>query len=135
VKLIFTNLEISFASLCKSEIIYPLGVNLMQVTVSGRIGRVVQTNDVPRHDGSGSFQVAETSLAVNVTKDATDWHKLKFVGDSLVNAAGYIAKGVILSVTGTLTFEHWNDEDGVLRSKPVVTVFEVQLPAKAAVAA
>ena len=66
---------------------------------------------------------------------ATDWHKLKFVGDSLVNAAGYIAKGVIVSVTGTLTFEHWNDEDGVLRSKPVVTVFEVQLPAKAAVAA
>jgi single-stranded DNA-binding protein len=135
VKLIFTNLEISFASLCKSEIIYPLGVNLMQVTVSGHTGCVVQTNDVPRHDGSGSFQIAETSLAVKVTKDATDWHKLKFVGDSLVNAASYIAKGVILSVTGTLTFEHWTDEDGVLRSKSVVTVSEVQLPAKVAVAA
>ncbi len=107
----------------------------MQVTVSGHTGCVVQTNDVPRNDGSGSFQIAETSLAVKVTKDATDWHKLKFVGDSLVNAAGYIAKGALVSVTGTLTFEHWNDEDGELRSKPVVTVFEVQLPAKAAVAA
>ena len=106
----------------------------MLVTLSGRTGRAVQTNDVPRHDGSGSFQVADTSLAVNVTKDATDWHKLKFVGDSLVNAAGYIAKGVIVSVTGTLTFEHWDDGDGELRSKPVVTVSEVQLPAKPAVA-
>jgi single-stranded DNA-binding protein len=107
----------------------------MQVTLSGRTGRVVQTNDVPRHDGSGSFQVAETSLAVNVTKDTSDWHKLKFVGDSLVTAASYIPKGAPVSVVGTLTFEHWTDEDGVLQSRPVVAVSEVQLPAKAAVAA
>jgi single-stranded DNA-binding protein len=106
----------------------------MQVTLSGRTGRVVQTNDVPRHDGSGSFQVAETSLAVNVTKDTADWHKLKFVGDSLVTAASYIPKGAPVSVTGTLTFEHWTDEDGELQSRPVVAVSEVQLPAKVAVA-
>jgi single-stranded DNA-binding protein len=135
VKLISTNLEISFASPCKNEIIYPLGVNSMLVTLSGRTGRVVETNDVPRHDGSGSFQVAETSLAVNVAKDTADWFKLKFVGDALVKAASFIAKGAPVSVVGTLSFEHWNDEDGELRSKPVITVSEVQLPARATVAA
>jgi single-stranded DNA-binding protein len=131
-KLISINLEVSFAALCIIEIIYPLGVNLMLVTVSGRTGRVVETNDVERHDGSGSFQIAETSLAVNVAKDTADWYKLKFVGDSLVKAAGFIAKGAPTSVVGTMTFEHWTDEDGELRSKPVVAVSEIQLPAKAA---
>jgi single-stranded DNA-binding protein len=104
----------------------------MLVTVSGRTGRIVETNDVERHDGSGSFQIAETSLAVNVTKDTADWYKLKFVGDSLVKAASFIAKGALVSVVGTMTFEHWTDEDGELRSKPVVAVSEIQLPAKAA---
>lgn len=102
----------------------------MQVTLSGYTGRAVQNSDVPRHDGSGSFQIAETSLAVNVAKDTADWYKLKFVGDSLANAASYIGKGVLISVVGTLTFEHWTNEDGELRSKPIVTVSEVQLPAK-----
>jgi single-stranded DNA-binding protein len=103
----------------------------MQVTLSGRTGRVVETNNVERHDGSGSFQIAETSLAVNVTQDTSDWYKLKFVGDSLVKAANYIGKGAPVSVTGTLTFEHWTDDNSELQSRAVVAVSEVQLPAKA----
>jgi single-stranded DNA-binding protein len=130
VKLISANLAVSFAALCIIEIIYPLGVNLMLVTLSGRTGRAVETNDVERHDGSGSFQIAETSLAVNVAKDTADWHKLKFVGDSLVKAASFIAKGAPISVVGTMTFEHWTDEEGELRSGAVVAVSEVQLPTK-----
>ena len=105
----------------------------MQVTLSGYTGRATSTSDVPRKDGSGYFQIAESSLAVKVAEDATDWYKLKFVGDSLVKAASYIGKGLLVCATGTLTFEHWTDEDGELRSKPVLTVSEVQLPAKAAV--
>jgi single-stranded DNA-binding protein len=112
------------------KIIHPLGVNSMQVTLSGRTGRIVETNDVERHDGSGSFQIAETSLAVNVAKDTADWYKLKFVGDSLVKAASFIAKGAPVSVVGTMTFEHWTDEEGELRSGAVVAVSEVQLPAR-----
>jgi single-stranded DNA-binding protein len=136
VKLISTILEINFAALYKSEIIYPLGVNLMQVTLSGRTGRNVETNQVDRLDGTGSFPIAETSLAVNVAKDSDpDWHKLKFVGDALTKAATFIPKGAAISVVGTLTFEHWNDDDGILRSRSVVTVSEVQLPARTPVAA
>jgi single-stranded DNA-binding protein len=136
VKLISTNLKISFASLYKSEIIYPLGVNLMQVTLSGRTGCNVETNQVDRLDGTGSFPIAETSLAVNVAKDSDpDWHKLKFVGDALTKAAAFIPKGAAISVVGTLTFEHWNDDNGILRSKSVVTISEVQLPSRTPVAA
>lgn len=108
----------------------------MQVTLSGRTGRNVETNQVDRLDDTGSFPIAETSLAVNVAKESDpDWHKLKFVGDALTKAAAYIPKGAAISVVGTLTFEHWNDDDGILRSKSVVTVSEVQLPARTPVAA
>jgi single-stranded DNA-binding protein len=55
---------------------------------------------------------------------------LKFVGNSLVKAANYIGKGAPVSVTGTLTFEHWTDDNSELQSRAVVAVSEVQLPAK-----
>jgi Single-strand binding protein family len=56
---------------------------------------------------------------------------IKFKGDALVNAAGYIPKGSPISITGDMTFEHWNDDDGNLKARPVVTIAEVQLPPKA----
>ncbi len=62
----------------------------MQVTLSGHTGRSTSTSDVPRKDGSGYFQISDTSLAVKVSEDATDWYQLKFIGDSLVKAASYV---------------------------------------------
>jgi single-stranded DNA-binding protein len=106
----------------------------MQITLSGRTGREVKFTNVERHDGSGSFPVADTALAVKVSQDDTDWYALKFTGTSLQNAASYIHKGALISVTGDLAFEYWNNEDGELRAKPVVTVSEVQLPEKPKVA-
>jgi single-stranded DNA-binding protein len=103
----------------------------MQVTLSGHTGRSTSTSDVPRKDGSGYFQIADTALAVKVSEDATDWYQLKFIGDSLVKAASYLTKGCPVSIVGDLTFEHWNDDDGNLRAKSVVTVAEIQLPPKA----
>ncbi|WP_373545691.1 single-stranded DNA-binding protein [Chamaesiphon sp.] len=66
-----------------------------------------------------------------LTLDTTDWYQLKFIGDSLVKAANYLTKGCPVSIVGDMAFEHWNDEDGNLRAKPVVTVSEIQLPPKA----
>ena len=62
----------------------------MQVTLSGHTGRTTSTSDVPRKDGSGYFQISDTSLAVKVSEDTTDWYQLKFIGDSLVKAANYL---------------------------------------------
>ena len=102
----------------------------MFVTLSGYTGRATSTADVPRKDGTGYFQISDTALAIKVTDDATDWYQLKFVGDALVKAASFLTKGCLISVTGDLTFESWNNEDGELRAKPVVTISEIQLPQK-----
>jgi len=102
----------------------------MQVTISGYTGRDIKTTDIPRLDGSGYFQVSDTAVAVKVAGDTTDWHQVKFKGDALLKAARYIPKGSLISVTGELTFEHWDDNDGNLHAKPVVTVAEIQLPSK-----
>lgn len=102
----------------------------MLVTLSGHTGRSTSTADVLRKDATGYFQISDTSLAVKVTEDATDWYQLKFVGDARVKAASFLTKGSLISVTGELTFESWNDEDGELRARPVVTISEIQLPSK-----
>jgi single-strand DNA-binding protein len=108
-----------------------LGVNLMEVTLSGYTGRAAEIKSFDREDGSGSFRIGEASLAVNVGKDTpADWYKLKLVGDALVKAASYIGKGALIAVTGSLSFENWDDKEGNMRSKAVVTVSEIQLPAK-----
>lgn len=106
----------------------------MFVTLSGYTGRATSTADIPRKDGTGYFQISDTALAIKVTDDATDWYQLKFVGDALVKAANFLTKGSLISVTGDLTFESWNNEDGELCAKPVVTISEIQLPSKPKVA-
>ena len=105
----------------------------MQVTISGYTGRPTSTADVPRKDGTGYFPISDTSVAVRVTEDNTDWYQLKFIGDALVKAASFLSKGSLISVTGDLTFESWNDDDGELRAKAVVTISEIQLPSKSQV--
>jgi single-strand DNA-binding protein len=104
----------------------------MLVTISGRVGRDSEFKDIPLKDGSGSFEIAESSLAVTPSKDVTDWYGLKFQGDNLLRAAEFVQKGQVLSVTGELTIETWKDADNNDRSKPVVIVKQVQLPGKAA---
>ena len=106
----------------------------MFVTLSGYTGRATSTADVPRKDGTGYFQISDTALAIKVTDDTTDWYQLKFVGDALVKAASFLTKGSLISVTGDLAFESWNNEDGELYAKPVVTISEIQLPSKPKVA-
>lgn len=130
VKSILINLKVDFAALCIHEIYTLLREIPMQVTLSGYTGRAASVSNVPRRDDSGFFQIAEAPLAVRVAEDTTDWYLLKFKGDSLVTAANYIKKGSQLSITGKLSFEDWNDPDGVRHSKPVVDVYEVQLERK-----
>jgi single-stranded DNA-binding protein len=102
----------------------------MLVTLSGNTGRAAEIKFIPRKDGNGHVSIAETTLAVKVTSEDSDWYKLKFIGDTLVKAAEYIGKGVVLSVVGELLFETWDDEEGKPCSRPVVNVSEIQLPSK-----
>jgi single-stranded DNA-binding protein len=102
----------------------------MQVTLSGNTGRITRIATVDRLDGTGSFNVANTSLAVKVTNTESDWYNLNLKGDRLVNAASFITKGSPLSIVGTLSFKPWTDDEGILRNQAVIDVSDIQLAPK-----
>jgi single-stranded DNA-binding protein len=104
----------------------------ISVTLSGRVGGNAEFKDIPLKDGTGSFEIAEVSLAVSPSKDKTDWYRLTIQGDSLLKAANYIQRGSVLSVVGDLTMESWQDADDTFRYKPAVRVRQLQLPSKSA---
>jgi hypothetical protein len=97
------------------------GFLLMQVTISGSIGRAPQS--LPQT--TDGLPVIEAALAVP-TGDGKDWFALQFVGADLVDAAQVIRKGNTLAVTGDLTFEPLPD-GSVASCKPVVAVSDLQL--------
>ena len=99
----------------------------MLVTLSGRIGRAVSTTDRLLPDGSGHTLVAEAPLGITVAENVTDWYLLKFTDAALVKAAQFIVKNAQVSVVGDMVFEDFLDSDQVRRSKPVVTVSDLQL--------
>jgi hypothetical protein len=99
----------------------------MQVALSGSIGRAVSTTDRLLPDGSGQTLVAEAPLGIAVAESVTDWYLLKFTEAALVKAAQFIVKNAQVSVVGDMVFEDFLDSDRVRRSKPVVTVSDLQL--------
>jgi single-stranded DNA-binding protein len=105
-------------------------VIFMLVTLSGNTGCAAELKSIPRNDGTGFFNLAETSLAVKVSTDTSDWYKLKFVGDNLTKPASYITKGMQICIVGEFVFENWTNDKGELCVRPVVNVSEIQLPRK-----
>jgi hypothetical protein len=99
----------------------------MLVALAGRIGRAVSTTDPLLPDGSGQTLVAEAPLGIPVGEGVTDWYLLKFTDAALVKAAQFIVKGAQVSAVGDMVFEDFLDSDLVRRSKPVVTVSDLQL--------
>jgi hypothetical protein len=101
--------------------------SFMLVALSGRIGRAVSTIDNLLPDGSGHTLVAEVPLGITVAEGVTDWYLLKFTEAALVKAAQFVVKNAQVSVVGDMVFEDFLDSDQVRRSKPVVTVSDLQL--------
>jgi hypothetical protein len=102
----------------------------MLLTISGKAGRGIKSTQVPTDDGSGTYTVTDTAVAVKVAADATDWYLLKFADPALVDASKCITEDSLISVTGELSFEDWTEEQHGRRSKPVILVSDLQLPAK-----
>jgi hypothetical protein len=99
---------------------------LMQVNLSGRTGRAVSSTNTPLPDGSHNL-VCEVPLGILVAEGVTDWYSLKFTDAALVKAARFIIKGAQIAVVGDMVFEEIIDSNRVRRSKPVVTVSDLQL--------
>jgi hypothetical protein len=99
----------------------------MQVTLSGFAGRDVTTSNTPLLDGSGHTLVAEVPLGIRVAPGVTDWYLLNFTDAALFKIAQFIVKNATVAVVGDLAFEDSIDPDQTRRSKPVVTVSDLQL--------
>jgi hypothetical protein len=100
---------------------------LMLVTLSGFAGRDVATTNTPLLDGSGDTLVAEVPLGIRIAQGVTDWYLLEFTDAALVKVAQFIVKNAQVSIVGDMAFEDFLDSDLVRRSKPVVTVSDLQL--------
>lgn len=99
----------------------------MQVILSGSIGRAVSTTNTLLPDGSAGNLISEVPLRVRIAEAVSDWYLLRFTDPALVKAAQFIVKGAAAGIVGDLAFEDWVDENQVRRSKPIVTVSDLQL--------
>jgi hypothetical protein len=103
----------------------------MIVFISGNIGQDdAVIKDVPFKDGSGTFRVGEASVAVKVSQDVSNWFRLKFRGDRLLNASQYVAARSPFSGTGRLSFESWETSTHEKKTRPVINLTELQLAPK-----
>jgi single-strand DNA-binding protein len=90
---------------------------LNRITLIGRLGRhpelrtsktgtpwcrlAVATNR-PARDGDG-------------WKEETDWHRVKVFGSDAERCDRMLRAGSLVSVEGTMTYDHYEDKDGVKR--------------------
>ena len=102
----------------------------VKVNVFNIAGNVGQDPDV-KYFESGKVKASST-LAVNRTKDLTNWFGFTAWDKSAETMANYVRKGSKIGLTGELTCEHWKDRnDGSDRSKFGFKVDHVTLIAKA----
>ena len=98
-------------------------MSLNVVTLVGRVGRDPDIH----HYESGSVKCRLT-LAVNRTKDVTDWFNLEIWGKTAQIAEQYVNKGSLIGVKGSLKFDTWVDRNtGANRMSPVVVVDRLNL--------
>lgn len=76
---------------------------------------------------SGGKQVAHFTLAVDRSKDHTDFFRIQCWDKTAHVATSYIQKGRMIGVTGSLSQNRWQDKDGNNRSTVEVNAFRVYL--------
>jgi len=98
-------------------------MDIATVFINGRLTRDPEAHDVG---------VVKFSLACNgwKKKDGTapvsffDCEAWKGLGETVMN---WCTKGKQVSITGTIRIDRWEDNEGNVRSKPVITVRDLQL--------
>jgi single-strand DNA-binding protein len=93
------------------------------------VGRLGQDPEI-KYFESGSVK-ARFSLAVDrtlsKTDKVTDWFNVEVWGKQAEIVAEYVKKGTMLSVTGTLEVQTWQDQAGNTREAPMVRATEFRL--------
>ncbi len=87
------------------------------------VGRVGQDPEVAHFD-SGAVK-AKFSLAVNRTKEITDWFDVEVWGRQVDFVTQWVKKGSAVTIQGRLDIQSWQDQQGVKREKAVINATNV----------
>lgn len=93
-----------------------------QVQLVGRATAAPETRET-----SNGKQVANFTLAVDRSKEHTDFFRIQCWDKTAHIATSYIQKGRMIGVTGSLAQNRWQDKDGNNRSTVEVNAFRVYL--------
>lgn len=96
---------------------------LNRVTLLGRLGRDPEL----RTSAASGKAWASFSLATDRSRregeswvEETDWHRVKVFGRDAERCGQRLSKGSLALIEGTLTYESWQDKEGVRRTSTVI---------------
>jgi len=102
-------------------------MSLNKLDLVGRAGR-----DPELKIFESGKQKCTLTLAVNRRTsnrdEPPDWFELEMWGKTADIASKYVKKGSLIGITGSLSFDHWQDKStGDARSKPIIKVDDLHL--------
>tara|TARA_Y100000310_G_scaffold325180_1_gene388266 strand:+ start:613 stop:975 length:363 start_codon:yes stop_codon:yes gene_type:complete len=99
--------------------------DMASVNLIGRMGNSAETTQTQKSS------VAKFSIAVSgFKKDSVSWFDCEAWGKTGEFLQKYGEKGKQVAITGTIRIDKWKSQDGSNRTKPVVTVDNIQLLGK-----
>jgi single-strand DNA-binding protein len=96
---------------------------LNSVTLVGHLGRDPEL----RTSSNGGTSWATFTLATGRARrdgeqwvEDTDWHRVKVFGSQAETCHKHLSKGSLVIVEGSISYESWQDKDGVKRQTTVI---------------
>jgi single-strand DNA-binding protein len=103
--------------------------SLNRVEIIGHIGRDPETRRTPNGTAVCKFSVATserwTDKASGEKKEHTEWHGVQAWGKQAEICDEYVAKGMLVYVSGSLRTNEWEDKEGVRRSRTEINADKV----------
>ena len=110
--------------------------SLNKVEIIGHVGRDPEMKYTPSGAGVCKFSVATsekwTDKASGEKKERTEWHSVQAWGKLAETCGKYVAKGMLVYVSGSLRTSEWEDKDGGKRSRTEINADSVLFLSKAA---
>jgi single-strand DNA-binding protein len=105
-----------------------MGINI--ATLSGNVGQDPETRYTPSSTAITTFTIAVEGYDGKKKEKKTLWFNCKAFNQPADVINKYVKKGNTITVSGQLDVEEWTTQSGEKRSKTVLIVRDVQLPAK-----
>lgn len=105
-----------------------MGINT--ATLSGNVGAEPEIKHFESGSALASFNLAVAGWDGKAKAKKTIWITCKGFNKTCELIAGYVSKGSTVTVSGQLDVEEWTTQSGEKRSRTVLIVRDIQLPAK-----